>query len=74
VEYLAAIRLAQPCEPPSGIERAIDRITGGYKAGSARAHSLPGCVENAETDRPAVEAGLAFLEVGGDFANGVIAC
>ncbi len=30
-------------------------------------------VENVETNRPAVEAGLAFLEVGGDFADGVIA-
>lgn len=29
--------------------------------------------ENAELDRPAVEAGLAILEAGGDFADGVIA-
>lgn len=28
---------------------------------------------NVETDRPAVEAGLAMLEAGGDFADGVIA-
>ena len=27
---------------------------------------------NVETDRPAVEAGLAMLEAGGDFADGVI--
>lgn len=29
--------------------------------------------ENAEIDRPAVEAGLAILDAGGDFADGVIA-
>lgn len=28
---------------------------------------------NVQTDRPAVEAGLAVLEAGGDFADGVIA-
>jgi predicted nucleic-acid-binding protein len=29
--------------------------------------------ENVEVDRPAVEAGLAMLDAGGDFADGVIA-
>ncbi|HET9405949.1 MAG TPA: type II toxin-antitoxin system VapC family toxin [Candidatus Sulfotelmatobacter sp.] len=29
--------------------------------------------ENVEANRPAVEAGLAMLEAGGDFADGVIA-
>jgi predicted nucleic-acid-binding protein len=29
--------------------------------------------DNVETNRPAVEAGLAVLEAGGDFADGVIA-
>jgi predicted nucleic-acid-binding protein len=29
--------------------------------------------ENVETNRPAVDAGLAVLDVGGDFADGVIA-
>jgi predicted nucleic-acid-binding protein len=29
--------------------------------------------ENVETNRPAAEAGLAMLEAGGDFADGVIA-
>ena len=29
--------------------------------------------ENVETNRPAVEAGLALLDEGGDFADGVIA-
>jgi predicted nucleic-acid-binding protein len=29
--------------------------------------------ENVETNRPAVEAGLAMLEAGGDFADGAIA-
>jgi predicted nucleic-acid-binding protein len=30
-------------------------------------------VENVETNRPAVDAGLAMLDAGGDFADGVIA-
>lgn len=30
-------------------------------------------IENVALDRPAVEAGLAMLEAGGDFADGVIA-
>lgn len=30
-------------------------------------------VENADFDRPAIEAGLSVLEAGGDFADGVIA-
>lgn len=29
--------------------------------------------QNVEVDRPAVEAGLAMLEAGGDFADGIIA-
>jgi predicted nucleic-acid-binding protein len=29
--------------------------------------------ENVETNRPAIDAGLAVLEAGGDFADGVIA-
>jgi predicted nucleic-acid-binding protein len=29
--------------------------------------------ENVETNRPAIDAGLAILEAGGDFADGVIA-
>jgi predicted nucleic-acid-binding protein len=29
--------------------------------------------ENVETNRPAIEAGLAVLDAGGDFADGVIA-
>jgi predicted nucleic-acid-binding protein len=29
--------------------------------------------ENVETNRPAVEAGLAMLDAGGDFADGVLA-
>ncbi len=29
--------------------------------------------ENVETNRPAVEAGLAILDAGGDFADGVVA-
>ena len=29
--------------------------------------------ENVETNRPAIEAGLAVLDAGGDFADGAIA-
>jgi predicted nucleic-acid-binding protein len=29
--------------------------------------------ENVETNRPAIDAGLAMLDAGGDFADGVIA-
>jgi transposase len=29
--------------------------------------------ENVETNRPAIDAGLAVLDAGGDFADGVIA-
>lgn len=44
--------------PPPEISRAIRTLV---KA------------ENVETNRPAVEAGLAMLEAGGDFADGAIA-
>lgn len=48
----------------------------GYKR---NAHEVAGAIralidsETVEADRPAVEAGLAVLEAGGDFADGVIA-
>jgi predicted nucleic-acid-binding protein len=46
----------------------------GYRAPSiARAIRLLLESENVETDRQAAEAGLALLEAGGDFADGVIA-
>ncbi len=39
----------------------------------AKAIRLLLAAENVETNRPAVEAGLAMLDIGGDFADGVIA-
>ncbi len=48
----------------------------GYKreaAEIAQAIRLLISSESVRTDRPAVEAGLRFLEAGGDFADGVIA-
>jgi predicted nucleic-acid-binding protein len=46
----------------------------GYRAPSiARAIRLLLESENVETDRQAAEAGLAMLDAGGDFADGVIA-
>jgi predicted nucleic-acid-binding protein len=46
----------------------------GYRASSiARAIRLLLAAENVETDRQVAEAGLAMLDGGGDFADGVIA-
>jgi len=47
-----------------------------YRFGSdeiARAIRILLAAENVETNRQAVEAGLAMLDAGGDFADGVIA-
>jgi len=46
----------------------------GYRAPSiAKAIRLLLAAENVETDRQVAEAGLAMLDAGGDFADGVIA-
>jgi predicted nucleic-acid-binding protein len=46
----------------------------GYRASSiARAIRVLLAAENVETDRQVAEAGLAMLDAGGDFADGVIA-
>ena len=46
----------------------------GYRAPSiARAIRLLLAAKNVETDRQVAEAGLAMLDAGGDFADGVIA-
>ena len=48
----------------------------GYKMPAAKvAHSIRALIDsvNVVTNRPAVEAGLAVLDMGGDFADGVIA-
>jgi predicted nucleic-acid-binding protein len=66
---LVAIPISALCElvwvlsqgykiPPTEIAEAIRRLINGA---------------NAVVNRPAAEAGLALLEVGGDFADGVIA-
>lgn len=51
-------------------------LSRGYKKSStdisAAIHSLMNCA-NVAINRPAVEAGLAILDAGGDFADGVIA-
>lgn len=46
----------------------------GYRAPRiAEAIRLLLAAENVETNRPAIDAGLAMLDAGGDFADGVIA-
>jgi predicted nucleic-acid-binding protein len=50
--------------------RRIYRFKPSDAAAAIRALLLAG---NVETNRPAVEAGLAVLDAGGDFADGVIA-
>lgn len=66
---LVAVPLSALCEFAWVLGR-----TYGIKAGeiAAAIRALTGA-ENVETNGAAVEAGLAVLEVGGDFADGVIA-
>jgi predicted nucleic-acid-binding protein len=46
----------------------------GYRAPKiAEAIRILLAAENVETNRPAIDAGLAMLDAGGDFADGVIA-
>ncbi|MDQ0463875.1 putative nucleic-acid-binding protein [Caulobacter ginsengisoli] len=66
---LVALPLAALCELVWVLER-------GYGIeGSDVSKALRGLLNgaNIETNRPAAEAGLAMLEAGGDFADGVIA-
>lgn len=66
---LVVVTLSTLCELVWVLRRA-------YKfEGHAIAEALAALVaaENVATDRPAVEAGLATLMAGGDFADGVIA-
>ena len=60
---------------PSLCELAwVLRSVYGFKASDiGKAIRVLLAAENVETNRPAVEAGLAMLEAGGDFADGVIA-
>jgi predicted nucleic-acid-binding protein len=51
-------------------------LSQGYKVSSKDiAAAIRGLMngDNVEVNRPAVEAGLAFMDAGGDFADGVIA-
>ena len=66
---LVAVTLAALCE-------FVWVLTRGYKRSAAEvAAGIRKLVESASVavDRPAVEAGLAILERGGDFADGIIA-
>jgi predicted nucleic-acid-binding protein len=51
----------------------LRRVYGFSSSEAARAIRALLATANVETNRPAVEAGLALLEAGGDFADGVIA-
>jgi predicted nucleic-acid-binding protein len=66
---LVAIPVAALCE-------FVWVMRSGYKSPAAEvARSIRSLIdsENVVTDRPAVEAGLEFLDKGGDFADGAIA-
>jgi len=66
---LLAITLPALCELVWVLRRAY-----GFKAAEvADAIRALTSAENVGTDQPAVEAGLAMLDAGGDFADGVIA-
>jgi predicted nucleic-acid-binding protein len=66
---LLAIALSALCEFVWVLRRVY-----GFKAAEV-ADTIRALIsaDNVETNRPAVEAGLAVLDVGGDFADGVIA-
>jgi predicted nucleic-acid-binding protein len=51
----------------------LRRVYGFASTDAARAIRALLASTNVETNRPAAEAGLALLEAGGDFADGVIA-
>ena len=51
----------------------LRRVYGFSAADAADAIRTLLAVENVETNRPAAEQGLAMLDAGGDFADGVIA-
>ena len=66
---LVAIALPALCE----FCWVLERLYGLARADIARAIRALVAAGNVVTDRPAVEAGLALLEAGGDFADGVMA-
>jgi len=66
---LIAVALSALCELVWVLRRVY-----GFKAAEV-ADTIRSLIsaDNVETNRPAVEAGLAMLDAGGDFADGVIA-
>ncbi len=66
---LIAVALSALCE----LVWVLRRVYGFNAAEVADTIRALTSAENVETNRPAVEAGLAMLDAGGDFADGVIA-
>jgi predicted nucleic-acid-binding protein len=66
---LIAVALPSLCE----FVWVLRRVYAFQAADAAAAIRALIAAANVETNRPAVEAGLAVLEAGGDFADGVIA-
>lgn len=66
---LIAVALSALCE----LAWVLRRVYGFKAADVADTIRALTSAENVETNRPAVEAGLAMLDAGGDFADGVIA-
>ncbi len=66
---LIAVALSALCELV-WVLRRVYRFKAADVADTIRALTA---AENVETNRPAVDAGLALLDAGGDFADGVIA-
>jgi len=64
-----AVALSALCE----LVWVLRRVYGFKAAEVADAIRALTAAENVKTNRPAVEAGLAMLDAGGDFADGVIA-
>jgi predicted nucleic-acid-binding protein len=66
---IIAVALSALCE----LVWVLRRVYGFKTAEVADTIRALTAAENVETNRPAVEAGLALLDAGGDFADGVIA-
>jgi predicted nucleic-acid-binding protein len=66
---LLAVALSALCE----LVWVLRRVYGFKAAEVADTIRALTSAENVETNRPAVEAGLVMLDLGGDFADGVIA-
>lgn len=66
---LIAVALSALCE----LVWVLRRVYGFKAADVANTVRALTAAENVETNRPSVEAGLAMLDAGGDFADGVIA-